>query len=126
MNVVALRAYLVEENGNINFAKSLARLEADLLEYQRQRKLNSSLVRRGVDLVFDKYQGAAISMQALTNLALIELKAMPDQYAMLMPALEAYVRLNTGDSSQYKFGKTSGRGFWRWRDRQSTAQRQST
>lgn len=116
MNLTALKAYLVEENGNVDFARSLGRLEADLLEYQRMTKINSSLVKRGVDLVFDKYLGASIAMHALINLSLQELKATPDQYSPLTTALEQYVRLNTGTYGEAKFGKAGGRGFWRWKD----------
>ena len=117
MNITALREYLVMENGNVNFPKSLGKLEADLLEYQRITKINSSLVCRGIDMVFDKYPGSSIGMEALTNLSMMELKATPDQYAGLVPALQEYVRSNVGDSPSYKFGKTNGRGFWRWKDK---------
>ena len=113
MNLTALKAYLIEENGNVNFVKSLARLEADLMEYQYAKKANTALARQGIDMVFDKYRGASIGLHVLTNLALQELRATPDQYAPLTESIDEYMRTNTGVESNFKFGRTSGRGFWR-------------
>lgn len=117
MKLSALKEYLVEENGNVNFPKSLGKLEADLLEYDRISKKNRAIVESGIDTLFDKYRGASISMHALINLALPPSGSVtPDQWVMLEQTLIKYMSANSGDCGRAKFGKAGGKGYWRWSD----------
>lgn len=112
----ALKEFLIEENGNVNMAASLGKLEAALLEYQRRQIEYGKLVAQGVDQVFNTYHGANISLEAITTLSLTATGARPDTWTDLKESLTNYLNTNSGPAEQFKFGKAPGKGYWRWSD----------
>lgn len=120
MNLVALKAYLCETGGRVDMKASLGKLEAELMEYQRTRDINESLVRRGVRAVYDKYPGASVSIDGMINLALAEIKPHPSNFNPLKEALIRYMNMNSGERGVAKFGKAGGKGYWRWSDQPQT------
>jgi|ERR1035437_9329674 hypothetical protein len=84
-----------DKDGFINLDATMSKFKANLKAYIEEKEAEHFAMLGAVDAVFDKYNGASISIDALVGLVAIQLNATPTSYKSIAMRIRGFIKINS-------------------------------